>query len=418
MTKPNDAVVSTTRYFDDIPYGPFTDVPCLVPRECYDAAIELLVYHWSSLPQRPIAIYQIGQVNALGISDLDFVVVFPDGKPIDWTQYQPQTFPDWTQQLMTHPPYCCTESAWLDLPAWFPTFNLRHLWGDALPEPKIPDELASGCALGMLVDYLIVKVPRDFIWIAWERPLRVRILLAMLHSLKYILKLAERAGLAIPESAGRTVSEVDALRGSWFALVPPKRLEILAQLCGRVCDIAREVISQVDGAIVQGMGRLNNNSVRESCVGSSPDFFTFKSPWIYTEAMQTAFEYYSHSESGWVTWTSPLSFLQILAIYADECPRFGKYLDAQGCHTKSQWDSGVWNDGLRYHARAMVAYSESAMRLGVPAQKYIALGYSPPPPIWRRPVQCYAVRVLKGEVGLRVVMQRIALEVRRVLKSQ
>jgi len=394
----------TLRYFDDIPYGPFADIPRAVPKEQYDAAIEMLVTQWSTLSQRPMAIYQIGEISAPGISDLDFVLVFADGKPIDWDQLQPQVLPDWIQELITHPPYCCTREAWPDLLAWFPAFNLRHLWGDTLPMPKIPEEFVSGCTLGMLVDYLIVKVPRDLLWIAWKRPLRVRLLLAMLYSFKHTFKLAEQAGFTIPESALQTISKVDSLRGSWFEADSSERLETLARLCAEICDEVGRLITQVDIRLSQSMDELGNNLQRPTRRRSHADLFDFATFWTYTGAIKSAFENYSHT--GQVAWISPRSFSQVFGVYANEFPQLAKYLRIQGCEPKLQWDIGIWNDGLRFHARAMMAYVKSACRLGVPPQKYIALGYSPPPPFWKF-IQYNTVRVLKGEISLRKIARRL-----------
>jgi hypothetical protein len=419
VTKPDDdtmliqpdclAAVPTGRYFDDIRQGPFIDVPHKVPIERYDTAIELLVSHWSSLPRRPSAIYQIGQVSAPGISDIDFVLVFPYGKPIDWTQYMPQAFPDWVQQLITHPPYFCTEDVWSDLPAWLPTFNLRHLWGDVLPEPQVPRKFLPGCALGILVDYLIVKVPRDFISIACERPIRVRILLAMLHSLKYTVKLAEQAGFTLTGSARQVISEVDALRASWFDLEPSKRLGMLVEVSSKVCNVVGVLISQVDRRLLQTMGELDDHHEVESITQDRSSLFRFVAPWSFIKAMEMAFEYSCLYPSR-IMWISPLSFSQVMAIYANEHPSFGRYLHANGYHSKLRWDGGIWNDGLRYHARAMMAYSQRIATLGVPAQKYIALGYSLPSLSWRS-AQRYAMRILKREVSLRDAMRRIALAI-------
>jgi hypothetical protein len=367
--------------------------------------------HWSSLPRRPIAIYQIGQVSAPGISDLDLVVVFEGEQPIDWSQYQPQRFPSWVQELLTHPPYCCSERVWPDLLAWFPTFNLDHVWGERLPAPKLPEGYVSGCSLGMLVDYLITKVPRDFLWIAWERPLRLRILLAMLHSLKHTVKLAVQAGFPVSERAQQSIAEVDSLRRSWFDSPSGQRLQALSHLCREICDIAGELLSQVDQVITDLVGR-NDVSPPGSGLDNSSDLFRFAAPWSYGESLRTAYEHYSRS--GRITWTSPLSFLQVLAIYADHCPEFRRYLWAHTDRIQIRWDGGAWKDGLRYHARAMTTYGKSMSRLGVPAQKYIALGYAPQSSFWRS-IHHHAVQVLQGETSVRDGMRRLASEVRRRL---
>ncbi len=353
------------------------------------------------MPQRPVAIYQIGQVSAPGISDLDFVIVFPNGTSIDWIQYQPKIFPEWIQQVMTHPPYCCTESLWPLLPAWFPVFNLSHLWGNTLPEPEVPEELTPGCSLGMLVDYLIVKIPRDLIWKAWERPLDVRILLCMLNSLKHTVQLAKQARLFIPKDNWPTLSEIDTLRTHWFDVDPLKRLEMLGELCTKACELAGELISQVDRTITQDLQEIKQRLEPENSDSNHPNIFRFIDNWNIKNTMNKAFKRYAYD--GQIVWDSPLSFSQVLAIYANECPQFGKYLHAKGCHTELYWNGGVWNDGLRYHARAMSAYAKATSILGIPPQKYIALGYSEQAFLWKL-AQPYAQLLLKP---IRKILRKI-----------
>lgn len=402
MLSNNNQLIS--EYFSNILNGPFVDLPLQIPRERYEAAIDLIVSRWTSLSQRPISIYQIGQVSAPGFSDIDFIVVFPDNTRVDWAQYQPEVFPDWVQQLMTHPPYCCKESTWFDLPGWYPTFDMRHLWGDRLPKPDIPNEFASGCALGMLIDYFIVKVPRDVLWIAWEHPLRVIILANMLHSFKYIIRLSEKAGVTLPKGVKQIAPKVANLRASWFDWEDSKRLEMLTNLTGEVVSATGELIHNIDAQLTQMIGK--SNSEKEASIVEHSNLFNFMSPWSFSESMRIAFDHYLYA--GKITWINPASFRQILAIYADERSELHKYLETNGCRTKLQWDGGVWNTGLRYHARAIAAYGTSATRLGVPSQKYIALGYSPQPSYWKL-LRRRGMQVLKGEVSVRRVIVRLGL---------
>jgi SAM-dependent methyltransferase len=404
-----------TNCFDSIPQGPLTNLPAYVPRERYDAAIDLVVSHWSSLPRCPAAIYQIGDIGAPGLSDLDFVVIFSGSKAIDWEQYQGRVFPEWVQQLMTHPPYCCTEAAWSGLPAWFPVFHMRHLWGKKLAEPYISGELMPGCALGMLVDYLLAKIPRGVIWYARRRPLAVHTLVAMLHSLKHTFKLAEHAGVTVPESAAQVISRTDTLRASWFELADPERLEMLARSCNMATGAAGELIRNVDQTIANSMGHGDSGPISQHTVGNQEDFLRFASPWSFEQVKQLALEYFM--QTGKDMWVSPLSFLQILAVYAEHDAEFGKYLVSRGCQIRRQWDGGIWGDGLRYHVKGMMAYSRSAAILGVPVQKYVALGYSRPVPMWlwaRRNM----MRVLKREVGVRNIIQKMARRAKTVLATR
>ncbi len=166
----------------------------------------------------------------------------------------------------------------------------------------------------MLVDYLIVKVPIDFIRIAWERPLRVRILLSMLYSFKHTLKLAEQAGFTMPGSASQVISEVDSLRFSWFELKTSERLEMLAQLCVETNAQIGSLIRQIDTRLQQDISTLVGKPQRPHS-----GLFNFVNPWNLSEAMKWAFENYSRT--GQVAWRSPASFLQVLAVYSHEHPQ-------------------------------------------------------------------------------------------------
>jgi len=396
--------------FKNMDNASITDSPIQIPASRYSDAVEFLVKHWTSLPVSPIAIYQIGQITVPGISDLDFVLVFSDGPSIDWSQFQPHCFPDWVQQLFSHPPYCCTEDTWPDLPAWFPIFNLRHLWGAFLTEPKISDVYMSGVALGMLVDYLIVKIPRDIFWIAMKRPLRLRILLGTLHSLKYIIQLAEQAGAQIPKNRRKVIAGVDSLRSNWHDLDFGIRMEKLAILSEEVCFIAGEQIALLDDMLSKSIGLPDG--VNFVC-GNPSSLFWFKSPWLFSNALAITT---GREHEVWETpWINPYSFTQVLEIYADECSRFGKYLRAQGCKTELWWSGDQWNKGLRYHARAMTSYREKAGEIGIPVQKYIAFGYLPESFYYR--LNEYVKRIGNGEVGMQDVLRKTAHELKRIFSS-
>jgi hypothetical protein len=397
--------------FRSIVNAPVTDMPMQIPASRYSDAIELLVKHWTRLPVPPIAIYQIGQVAAPGISDLDFVLVFNDGRSIDWSQFQPHSFPDWVQQLFIHPPYCCTESTWSDLPAWFPIFSLRHLWGSVLKEPRLSDEYLCGVALGMLVDYLIVKMPRDILLITKERPIRVRVLLGMLHSLKYIMNLAKQAGIGVPKSSSEVIVNVDTLRSNWHDLDFAIAMERLCILTKEACFIAGEQIDILDNVLSEAMALPNG--VNFVC-GKPTSLFCFRSPWLFSNALEMA-SGYKHDTSETI-WVNPYSFAQVLKIYADECPRFGKYLRTQGFKTEILWSGGKWGDGLRHHAQAMTSYREKTNKIGIPAQKYIAVGYLPLPVLYR--LLRYVNRVAKGEVGIRDVFRKTSIELNKHASSR
>jgi len=357
----------SSNLFHGLANGPFIDIPRKMVLSSYTRTADYLVNHWGKMLKPPVAIYQIGRIAAPGISDLDFILVYEDNAIQDWQQYQPESFPEWIRCRLTHAPYICPESSWADLPCWYPIFNIRHLWGDTLAPPSMPDGDAAGVYLGMLVDYLIVKIPADILWIAWTKPIRLRILLCMLHSLQYTYQLAEKANLPVPDDYKEYVSRIDNLRATWFDL-HQERFSMLEELTERVCELAGYLIALVDQVLSE---QASSSGTSPSAHGKSDSRCV--SPWQYKNALNIA------AASRWISdaidWPNPASFQNVLSLYASVSPALRDYLEAQGFNVRSDWNGGPWGKGLKLHAKAMVDYAEKALAMGIPPQKYIALGY-------------------------------------------
>jgi len=359
------------RLLGDVTEETLTDLPQQTPRTTYERAIELAVERWMSLPDPPRALYQLGQVGAPGISDLDFVVVLEPGKH-DLAPFAPRSFPSWARELLVHPPYFCTPETWPDLNAWFPAFDLRHLGGEDLRVEPLPAELELGCALGLAVDFLITKVPRDLLWVAWMRPLPVRLLLGMLHSVRYTAGMAERAGIHAPAGASDTWQELDALRRGWHDLPGEERP-------GRLASITRDVVRRALELTEAVADALPSTAATPPAVKAArPDsIFHFVESWGPDAALMTAEA--ARRATGRTVWPNPASFQRVLGTYAEASPALGAYLRRKGCALPTGWRDDRWDAGLRHHARAMTAAGEATTRLGVPSTKYIAFGYPPTP---------------------------------------
>jgi len=360
------------KYFDHILQGPFCDEPIKTSSDRYDLAIQLVISHYSALKKSPLAIYQVGEVGAPGISDLDFILVFDDHQTIEYKDLQTDSFPQWAKQLITHPPYCCTKSTWKDLKAWFPVFNLKHLWGGRLVEPKLSDEDRIGCSFGMLIDYLMVKAPRDLLKVTWTKPIRLRILLSLLHSFRYTFLLAQEATVRIPGDIELINSEIDRLRLSWFNFDENKRLGMLQSLCVQMYEKLTELIRNADEKILQSI-KVTESLTKEA--GKEFKLSKFVSPWNSKEIIVSLYQEYKKHNS--FKWVSPQSFLYVLNLYAHKSAQFKEYLKAQNCIVSLEWKDKVLEKGLGLHIQAMMEYAKKLASLGVPAQRYIALGYVP-----------------------------------------
>ncbi len=378
--------------FEDVRRGETVTFPVKVPIEDYYKAIDLLISSWSSLRNRPVSIYQIGQVGAPGISDLDFIVVYPDGRRINWWQFIPKNFAPWVRNLMTHPPYFCTEPSWEGLSAWYPIFDLKHLWGEKLPLPSLRKELSEGNSFGLLFDYLTIKVPGDFIRVAFTRPLNVRILLGMLHSLKYTAELAEKAGLGEQKSLQPLILAVENIRTNWFERDQYNVLGELESLTDQCLRASAYIVSLVD-RMISTNANLDRAAARKQ-VHAITGLFPFMKDWSFEAAFDEARENLEKQRT--VIWPLPESFAVVLGLYGRECPEFGEYLGVSGKDIENLWDGAHWGDGLRFHAKEMVKHAERVQQLGVPSQLYIALGY--PPKRFSDSLHRYVAGILSGKI--------------------
>lgn len=407
-----DKEILNSLYFQNIIDSEFTDIPQRTNIEEYERTKELLISYWTKLKVKPVAIYQIGEVLAPGISDLDFIIVYSDDVTLNWHHYKPSTFPNWVQRIMTHAPYVCTESSWTDLQLWFPVFNIRHLWGEMLPEANIVPDISSGVAFGMLVDYLIVKVPSDFFFIAWDNPIRLRILLCMLNSLQHTYRLAEMADIGVSKEYRKLSRKISTLRSNWFDL-GKERFYMLRDYVGLACKLSGDLVELVDKILSSKTSCFNGSIPKTQRYGTG--FFKFETPWQFKSVMQDAFE--GKSRNGSIDWTNPNSFAMVLSFYARVSPTFRTYLSAKGFQVDFNWDGGRWREGLKHHVHAMIDYAVTSSKIGVPSQKYIAFGYSPkfnnPLPIDEL-FKKVIIDIMKGQIGPKTLMRKILSKVRSI----
>ncbi len=349
---------------------PVTDLPLQIQDQRYQETTELVTKFWNSLAPKPIAIYQIGQVGAPGISDLDYLIVYPDDVKLTWQNYKPENFPQWVRLLMTHPPYVCTEGAIGILPKLFPIFNYRLLSGIDLGDVS-SSSVSQGAFFGMLVDYLLVKIPHDIIWIAYSSPVRIRVLLCMLNSLKYTYSLAERSGISVENKHEHSSALVDNLRQEWFTM-DENKYRILEELTKTSIISALQLVATVNESILSTIPLQKKRDILDNNKGRS--YYRFISDWQITEKLAKELNDLSNVPPN--IWLNPESFEYVISYYINREPKLANAFEQKGCRTDLKWDGGKWSVGLAEHATAILNYAKISNKIGVPAQKYIGFGLS------------------------------------------
>lgn len=350
------------------------ELPLEVSHERYQKAISILVGHWSSMRLKPVSIYQIGQVSAPGISDLDFILVFETDQLLEWHHYQPDFFPKWIQELFTHPPYVTTLKTWPDLQGWHPTFNMRLVWGRELPPPVIQDkDIEQGLSLGMLIDYLSVKLPVDLIYFRKQPSIRVRTLLCMIHSVKYIFLLAQKAKVPVLPDSEAFIRKIDIFRRNWFNYYSPDESTAVMELINLWEESCLLIAKQIQ--IIHIFLNTENHLYKDKTVGGKKQIFTFTTDFKGEAVMEEILD--SDSVNIITKWVHPASFLKIFKHYADNEAEFKRYFKKLDLKFFNGMENTEWEKGLNYHARIMIQNRIENAKMGVPSQKYIALGCIP-----------------------------------------
>jgi len=375
-----------------------SDFPLEASVDLYSRAIHFLVNHWSHLTNKPASIYQIGQIGAPGISDLDFILVFEDASPVDLKHFLPERFPAWIQDLFTHSPFFTTLKSWPNLHGWHPTFNITHLWGRELPLPTILPEHEKGLALGMLIDYLTIKIPADLLTYGLQRPLRLRTLLCLLNSVKYIFYLSEKSGIPACSDAGKFSDDIQNLRSHWHDHDNAENLEILLRLWDQTIHLSLEQIDLVDNFLIKEFPDLSTTNQ-----GSPDSMFWFYSPEEDESRLELAIQ--NQKSHGIIPWPSPPSFLCVFSHYAEVEPILFRYFSKQGLKLSKSFPETAWSAGLRFHAHAMVINRLECKKMNLPSLKYVSLGCLPLSIPTR--ARQYLFRLLRGERSIQDLMRLV-----------
>ena len=348
----------------DLCNGPFCDIPRRISISQYERVTQYLLERWIVLNPQPVSIYKIGSVGVPSISDLDFLLVYEEGAVNAWTSVNKFDLPSWVRELYMHEPIICNRNSWKVLPAWFPVFNFQLLDGEELEIPRIHESLLEGCSLGQAINFLMLKIPLDFITKASQKPIRLRSLLCTLNSMKHTFRLLEMAGIGLKEETLNVTKAIDKLRKCWFNL-GMERYDYLSQVFLSAVEAGGEAIAMVDK-------HLNRLGIEEwlhdnqsNIMNPMYNEFHFMANWSLQDSLDMLYK----NQFKRKYWVYPESFLAVLSFYIRAIPSLGPYLG-----NPKSWDGNRWAEGLHYQSEGIKAYIESAKCLGVPGFNHIVWG--------------------------------------------
>lgn len=356
-----------------------TELPFDCTAHDYAVAAEWLAEHWARGSTAPVSVLQIGEVKAPGVSDLDFILVFEDGPGVlPFASLDPDHYSSEIRMYYTHSAYVCTVSTYAHLRVCLPVFQVRPLRGAVPSIIKIDESEKPGIAAANLVNYLSIKMPADILRISSRPLLRVRTLLCMLNSIKYVAHMAGEAGIPLRCAAQGDIlgQEVQELRTSWKNITITK--SGLQELTRRCVDFLGIVTAEVAEYIEKrcGYGDVSSTrSIRNAHCKLVPG-------WEFPDAVARARkEVHAGRE---FLWEVPAAFQETFSHLAWSNRAFAQFLRHHGYRQSGVCAVPEWRAGLDRFAASAVAYQTVLAKRGYHATKYVGFGYEKPAAFTRR----------------------------------
>ncbi len=239
----------------------FTDIPKEQTLEDYARAKELFINEVSSC-EDVVAIYQVGEISHIGMSDLDFFVVlkdYPKNSPEVITKIEECMKKE--SYIIAHHPIIIQNEIFSKINHLFPAFSLKKSYG----RDYFFEEVDQKINQIILNDYIIALWPHEFtklyltkkkfkkhnlaindllhtlnIKTKGKREIPVRNILARLNSMKYPPRLLDKK--YVTEDMENFVEEVINLRKNWFNDNSEEKYNKLVTLLDKCIDFCYDLI--------------------------------------------------------------------------------------------------------------------------------------------------------------------------------
>lgn len=228
------------------------------------------------------SIYKVGSVSVLGISDLDYFLVFEDEKRDIYGKYHILNLSRKSRYIFLHNAFFVNEKVFKNLNLWFPFFNLKKVYGKDIKTNK---QFNENICLILAVQYLINKIPSDLIFYSTNKnQFHQRTILAQINSLKHTLTLLKKAGMRISKKWLRFTINYDKFKSLWFKIESQKRERILKDFLEISIEISLDIIKEVDSYLTHKKrvkSKINNFELQ-----LSNRKLYFAKDWNYDKALK------------------------------------------------------------------------------------------------------------------------------------
>ena len=353
--------MSQSRKFD----GTIIEWPRRFSLERYHEAVDTYSA-WLAQDPGVLSVYQIGDVGAPGLSDIDLVVVLDPlclkGKEF---RFRRDFLPSDLQYLVMHDAVFLSESLFEQIFELLPVFDLQHRAGRVLKQPARPNPPSPFTFHVLLNDLAVISLSEEYKVLSRSKTLHLRNTIARINSLKYPLLMISSLGRPV-QGAEEFEQAISKFRKQFFELDEKEVRKWVVSLLAFAEDIAARVLSELEYL----------NSQMASCYGEgtihlSNGFRVKECSW-------------SASKAGGL---SPFHFAH-LQIYADGTGPLSSYLRdcLKGEVAVESWESQYLHEA-RKRSIYLNEYHKFLNSCGVQLGRVFSFGYCCPallPRIQRR----------------------------------
>jgi len=216
--------------------------PVQVEEEHYTCATKDFINYFSTI-EGTRSILRFGNMSVIGLSDLDFLVVFdPDYHHKFGTVYGLQPFSDTTRYILFHPQLSAPLQVAEKVHRVFPVLSMETVWGKAIILETFDEDTQRKVYINHLLDMMIHAFPREYLKLIVTRELRLRYAISQLNLFQYYVSLLKLV-LEQSESSWQTLADdIACYRANFFQTPTMTNIELIKSLLCRAFEYTYEMV--------------------------------------------------------------------------------------------------------------------------------------------------------------------------------
>ena len=224
--------------------GSIINWPRYFSLETYEQAASLYS-NWLAQDPDVVAVYQLGEVEAPGLSDLDFVVVLQSSlRKAKEAHFRSDFLPTDLRYLIMHDPIMLSRSLFDRIYELIPIFRLLHRSGEKMSPPTPTGESLSLIYHQILNDLAIISLADEYSDLHQAKIINLRNTICRLNALNYPMRMLASLGRPIPQALDYE-AKVKNFRKHFFNMKEEEIRKILGMLLRHAKQTAQDILKEL-----------------------------------------------------------------------------------------------------------------------------------------------------------------------------